>query len=623
MVLHSDSAVDVATVSNYRQVVVINYHLDFNVDFTEKQIKGTSLITFKTLATRLVEVRLDTHETLTVHSAHLEGVDQALIIRKKDFTDYGTALLIDLPTEKNAGEEFKIRLSFTSTGGPGVCWLDPQQTAGKKMPFMYTQGQAACNRSFFPCQDTPIIKSTYTANVKVAEGFTPVMSASKSSYGEVANLSGDKDTYYFSQHVPIQVYLVAMAVGDLKAADIGPRSKVYAEPSVLEKARAEFDGVVEEFISTGERLFGPYVWGRYDILIMPPSFPYGGMENPCLTFVTPCILVGDKSLTDVVIHEISHSWFGNLVTNATWGDFWLNEGFTMFAQRRIMEEILGRPYTCLEANTGLALLRLHMDHSGEDHPLNKLKVVIEPGVDPDDTYNETPYEKGYCFVSYLQHLVGDVEKFDQFLKDYVDKFKYRSVVADDTLEYFLEYFPSLKEQKVDQREGLEFDRWLNTSGWPPYVPDLSAGKELTSPAEQLADNLAGEITEESFHDVSSWKSYQLLHFLDKLMEKPALKAETLAAIADKYPHLAKSHNAEICLRWAQICIKNDYQPAFPNIRDFLQSQGKQKYTLPIYKALMKGSDAAKAFASTVYEETKGQLHVQVANYVAKELGLKK
>ncbi|XP_048244876.1 aminopeptidase B-like [Haliotis rufescens] len=385
---------------------------------------------------------------------------------------------------------------------------------------------------------------------------------------------------------------------------------------------------------------------------MPPSFPYGGMENPCLTFVTPCLLVGDKSLTDVVIHEISHSWFGNLVTNATWGDFWLNEGFTMFAQRRIMEEILGRPYTCLEAGTGLALLRLHMDHTGEDHPFNKLKVVIEPGVDPDDTYNETPYEKGYCFVSYIN-------------------VRATSVVASDTLEYFLQYFPDLKEQKADQREGLEFDRWLNTPGWPPYVPDLSAGKELTEPAEQLADALAGETTEvqhditfprscsfpcllcflqESFLDISSWKSYQLLHFLKKLLEKSALKAETLAAIAEKYPHLARSHNAEICLRWAQICIKNDYQPAFPDIKDFLHLfpslceeffvrgfgcnrilyswtlrtvPGKQKYTLPIYKALMKGSDAAKTFASTVYGETKDQLHVQVSNYVAKEIGLKK
>ncbi|XP_032898060.1 aminopeptidase B-like [Amblyraja radiata] len=261
---------------------------------------------------------------------------------------------------------------------------------------------------------------------------------------------------------------------------------------------------------------------RYDLLFMPPSFPFGGMENPCITFVTPCLLAGDRSLVDVIIHEISHSWFGNLVTNANWGDFWLNEGFTMYAQRRISTELYGAEYTCLEAATGRALLRKHMDNTGENHPLNKLKVKIKYGIDPDETYHETPYEKGYCFVSYLAHLVGDQNKFDAFLWAYVDKFKFKSIVAEDTLNFYLDYFPELKKQDVEKRPGFEFDYWLNTPGWPPYLPDLSSGDNLMKPAESLALLwFAAELNIDAIKavDLCSWKTYQIVYFLDKLLEK--------------------------------------------------------------------------------------------------------
>ncbi|KAK6194786.1 hypothetical protein SNE40_000344 [Patella caerulea] len=618
MTLHSDSAVDVASSSNFRKIKIFKYHFDFSVDFEKREVEGVEVLTCSVVQPTK-EVILDIHETLTVESVTLGQNGPALKFQVKPFTDYGSTLEIQISTAQADVSNFDIYISFTATGGTGICWLNPEQTAGKKLPYMYTQGQAACNRSFFPCQDTPAVKAPYTANVKVPSGFTPVMSASESSYGQVANLSGDKNTYYFSLKQPVQVYLVALAVGDLQSADIGPRSKVWAEPSVLESAKNEFNGVVEEFITTGERLFGPYVWDKYDILIMPPSFPFGGMENPCLTFVTPCLLVGDKSLTDVVIHEISHSWFGNLVTNANWSEFWLNEGFTMFAQRRIMEEIFGKAYTSLETQCGLALLRQHMDDTGEDHPLNRLRVVIEAGVDPDDTYNETPYEKGFSFVCYLQHLVGDVQKFDEFLKNYVDKFKFKSVVAEDMLGYFHEYFPHLKEQDVRNKPGFEFDQWLNKSGWPPYVPDLSAGKELTDPAEQLAAVIAGESDAEVDRKIENWKTYQIFHFLDKLLERKSLSQSVIKNLVDTYPMIPQSHNAEVLLRWSQIVIKNDFQEQFPTVKKFLKSQGKQKYTLPIYKALVKGSETAQELAKSVFEETKQTLHINVRNYVTKIL----
>ncbi|XP_025957047.1 aminopeptidase B isoform X3 [Dromaius novaehollandiae] len=499
-----------------------------------------------------------------------------------------------------------------------VCWLSPEQTAGKQKPYLYTQGQAVLNRSFFPGFDTPAVKCTYSATVKVPEGFTAVMSATTWEKEEKDN------TFIFKMSQPIPSYLIALAVGDIVSAEVGPRSRVWAEPCLIEAAKKEYDGVIEEFLAVGEKLFGPYVWGRYDILFMPPSFPFGGMENPCITFVTPCLLAGDRSLVDVIIHEISHSWFGNLVTNATWGEFWLNEGFTMYAQRRISTEVYGSAYTCLEAATGRALLRQHMDNTGEDHLLNKLRVIIEPGVNPDDTYNETPYEKGYCFVSYLAHLVGDQSKFDAFLQAYVNQFKFQSIIADDALNFFLEYFPELKKKGVDSLPGFEFDRWLNTPGWPPYLPDLSPGEQLMKPADELAELWAADsLNMEAIEavDISAWKTYQLVYFLDQILQKSPLPEGNVERLSEMYPKISKAQNAELRLRWCQIVLKNNHESEYSKVKDFLHSQGKQKYTLPIYRAMWSGSESARALAMETFSATASQLHVNVQNYVKKILGL--
>uniref|UniRef100_A0A8C0HDK8 Arginyl aminopeptidase n=2 Tax=Chelonoidis abingdonii TaxID=106734 RepID=A0A8C0HDK8_CHEAB len=543
------------------------------------------------------------------------GTPRPLRVRERSLRRT-TARRCALPARPRARRGKCLALEHRTTHGRRVCWLTPEQTAGKQKPYMYTQGQAVLNRSFFPCFDTPAVKSTYSATVKVPEGFTAVMSATTWEKQEKDN------TFTFKMSQPIPSYLIALAVGDIVSAEVGPRSRVWAEPCLIEAARKEYDGVIEEFLAVGEKLFGPYVWGRYDILFMPPSFPFGGMENPCITFVTPCLLAGDRSLVDVVIHEISHSWFGNLVTNANWGEFWLNEGFTMYAQRRISTVVYGAAYTCLEAATGRALLRQHMDNTGEDHPLNKLRVKIEPGVDPDDTYNETPYEKGYCFVSYLAHLVGDQSKFDAFLQAYVNQFKFQSIMADDALEFFLEYFPELKKKGVATIPGFEFDRWLNTPGWPPYLPDLSPGETLMKPAEELAELWAASILNmEAIKavDISAWKTYQLVFFLDKILQKSPLPDTNVAKLSEMYPKISKAQNAELRLRWCQIVLKNNHEPEFGKVKDFLHSQGKQKYTLPIYRAMWSGSESARALAVETFSATAPQLHVNVQNYVKKIL----
>ena len=366
-------------------------------------------------------------------------------------------------------------------------------------------------------------------------------------------------------------------------------------------------------VSIGERLFGPYVWGRYDLLVMPPSFPYGGMENPTLTFVTPALLAGDRSLIDVVIHEIAHSWFGNLVTNANWSEFWLNEGFTMYAQRRISIEKYGLAFTCLEARTGRAL----MEQCIVDNPpeLTKLRVIIEAGVNPDDTYTETPYEKGYAFVCYLRSKVGSDEAFDGWLRAYCEHFKHQSIIAEDMFTHFFAHFPEL--QSIADAPGKEFQRWLTEPGPPLVWPDLSASAELSEPAEKLAAAWASG--QRPTVDVSTWPSYQLCHFADTLMRAP-LSIDTMTALDAAMPQLSSEQaNAELRLRWCQLVVNNNYEAAFPRVLSFLHYTQKQKYTVPIYRLLMKGSDAARALAARALEETGSIMHPNVRRQVEKVL----
>ncbi|KAL2091180.1 hypothetical protein ACEWY4_013443 [Coilia grayii] len=619
--LHSDKAEDVATSSSFRQFKIEHFHLDLSVDFDTKKISGTETLKLRCIQDLQSEVRLDIHPSLCFQEISFsQGWDDTdwkkAAFLTRDFTTYGTTLVVKFPSPWKTDERLQLAIKYTAADGPGVCWLNPEQTAGKALPYVFTQGQAVLNRSLFPCFDTPAVKSTYSAAVKVPEGFKAVMSATEWEHRKSDN------SFLFRMKQPIPSYLVALAVGDLVSAEVGPRTRVWTEPCLLEAAKTEYDGVIEEFLCVGEKLFGPYVWGRYDVVFMPPSFPFGGMENPCLTFVTPCLLAGDRSLADVIVHEICHSWFGNLVTNANWGDFWLNEGFTMYAQRRVCRELYGEAYTCLEAATGRALLRQHIDNTGEDHPLNKLRVEIKPGVDPDDTYNETPYEKGFCFVSYLAHLVDDQNRFDAFLRAYVDKFKFCSVMSEDTLEFYLEFFPELREKGVHQTKGLEFKSWLNVPGWPPYLPDLSAGQSLMKPANELAALWAQETPDMAAIrkvDILPWKTYQTLYFLDQILAKSPLPAGNMQQLSDHYPHIVESSNAEVRLRWAQIVAKNQYQPGYPHIRSFLTSQGKQKYTLPVYRALWNSGEETRALATDIFSSTAHQLHVNVRNYVAKIL----
>ncbi|KAI4903410.1 hypothetical protein NFI96_029423 [Prochilodus magdalenae] len=350
------------------------------------------------------------------------------------------------------------------------------------------------------------------------------------------------------------------------------RSRVWAERCILTCAVSKLGGSVERCLNVAEELFGPYVWGRYDIVFLPPSFPIVAMENPCLTFIISSILESQEFLLIDVIHEIAHGWFGNAVTNATWEEMWLSEGLATYAQRRITTEAYGEALTCLETVFRLDALHRQMRLLGDNNPVSKLQAKFEPGVNPSSLMNLFTYEKGFCFVSYLSQLCGDIKKFDTFLKAYIEQFRFSSVVAQDLLDFFLGFFPELKESCVAQREGLEFERWLNDCGPPLCEPDLSAGGVLTGPVQRLCD-LWGEETPDPqaivTFDLSAWNTFQTVLFLDRLLDRSPLPQEVMSLLSSCYSALLDGMNAEVRIRWLQIVVRNSFYPDLHRVRSFL------------------------------------------------------
>ena len=374
--------------------------------------------------------------------------------------DIGSKLTIDLPT-KTDGEVTLVIHYKTSPSASGLQWLSAEQTSGKKHPFVFSQCQAIHARSIVPCQDSPSVKFTYNATIQHNPELTALMSAIRLT-NETPGVTK------FEQTVPIPSYLLAIAVGDLYSKRVGPRSHVWAEKSVVDEAAEEFSDT-ETFIQTAEAICGPYLWKIYDLLVMPKSFPFGGMENPCLTFVTPTVIAGDKSLVDVVAHEISHSWTGNLVTNGNFEHFWLNEGFTVFVEQKIIGRLRGSQYRDFHALHGLSELKDTIKNQLKNEPeLTKLVVDLS-NVGPDDAFSSVPYMKGSTFLRYLEDLFGGPNVFEPFLKKYLDKFKYKSILTKDFQQYVYEYF---NETIPDKLEQVDWDKWLYSEGLPVVIPKL-------------------------------------------------------------------------------------------------------------------------------------------------------
>jgi leukotriene A-4 hydrolase/aminopeptidase len=454
----------------------------------------------------------------------------------------------------------------TSPEAMALQWLGPEQTEGKVAPYLFSQCQQIHARTMVPCQDTPLVRVAYKAEVNVPEGLTAVMSAGPA--GDEA-LDHGRHLFRFAMPQPIPSYLLALAVGRLEARDLSPRARVWAEPETVAAAAWEFAGV-EEMILKAEGLFGPYPWDRYDMLVLPPSFPYGGMENPRMTFLTPTLLAGDRSLVDVVAHELAHSWTGNLVTNASMEHFWLNEGFTVWAERRILRLLHGEDAAALGWAMGQKALEDSLEQFKQAPHLTVLRMHLE-GIDPDDAFSSIPYEKGARLVAALEREVGE-ERFLRFLRDYMDAFRFTSITT--------EQFCSFAETKLPGAlEAVQAWAYLDQPGMPETAPEFKSGQldALTALAESWA---AGG--RPSAQQIAAWKPTELLVFIQKLPRNLSIAD---CAWLDEHCRLMGRGNYEILVEWLTLAATADYEPAFPRIREVLLRVGRMKYLRPLYGAL--------------------------------------
>ncbi len=558
-----------------------DWHLE--LDFSKKTIKGTGLYTLQHQGAP--EVIFDVRH-LQITGVKLVGQEQEAeyhLTEEEPFLGQGLHIALREDTRQ-------VEIRFVTTPqSAALQWLEPGQTAGKTHPFLFTQSQAILARTWLPCQDSPSVRFTYTARVQVPAHLLPLMSADNPQE------KGATGEYFFQMEQPIPSYLLSLAVGDLAFAPLGQRCGVYAEPATLEAAAYEFADT-EKMLEAAEDLYGPYRWGRYDLLVLPPSFPFGGMENPKLTFCTPTIIAGDRSLTSLVAHELAHSWSGNLVTNATWNDFWMNEGFTVYFERRIMEALYGPAYAEMLHTLGYQDLQLTLEEL-RDKPQDTCLHLNLAGRDPDEGLTEIAYEKGNAFLRHLEKLVGR-DRFDLFVNRYFSQFRFQSM---DTagFEQFLE------KELINGDDTLR--QQINAAGWI-HAPGLPAGQ--LPPKAVLFEKVAQELEKwqhgTAAQDLAThgWSTHEWLYFLTNLPQ--GLTQAQLEELDQAFGFTA-SGNAEVQAEWLRHAILHRYEAAYPALEAFLVRVGRRKFLLPLYKALLQ-TPQGTAQAQAIYQKARPNYH---------------
>ena len=582
------------------KVLVSALALDLDVDFERQQLAGTAELKLDWRDPNAHGLVLDTRDLTieSIQSVSADGAtkDLAYTLDKRD-PIFGSALRIDT---KTAVPSVRIRYR-TSPQASGLQWMTPAQTASGKQPFMFSQSQAIHARSWVPLQDTPSVRFTYTAHIHAPESLRVLMSADN----DIAHpLDGE---YRFTMKQPIPSYLLALSVGELDVRSTGPRTAVFAEPSVVTKAAKEFEDT-EAMIEAAEKLYGPYRWERYDILVLPASFPFGGMENPRVTFATPTVIAGDKSLVGLVAHELAHSWSGNLVTNANAQHMWLNEGFTTYVENRIIEAVYGKDEATMQLVVDDQELLTEMQGM---KPREQLLVTDLEGIDPDEGLSGVPYDKGRWFLRFLESRYGR-DVFDPFLRSYFDHFAFKSIITPDFLRYYSENLESKYPGKVSS---AEIDEWLHQPGIPASAP-MAHSARFDVVDQAATDFFSGKLAAKNL-PAKHWVTYEWLRFLNALPEKPTI-AQMKAL--DKAWKLTGTGNAEIAFRWYVATVRAGYTDARPAIAAFIERIGRRKLVMPIYAELAKSEDG-KAFAKGVYSKARPGYHPLTQASVDKVLGL--
>ncbi|CAG8956559.1 hypothetical protein HYFRA_00003948 [Hymenoscyphus fraxineus] len=605
---------DPNTLSNYNHWKTKNTLADLAVDFKKQCLKGSVTLQLESITEKeSEEIVLDT-SFLDIQAITVNGE------KTKDWTvaersePYGSPLLIKVPGGKPKGQVVDVQIAVSTTEKcTALQWFSASQTSNKKFPYMFSQCQAIHNRSLFPCQDTPDVKSTYTFKIRsplpvIASGLPTGSSAFE--HGE----DGEPGTllYSFRQDIPMPSYLFALASGDIATASIGPRSLVSTGPEELLAAKWELEEGTERFIEIAEKLIYPYAWTQYNVLVLPPSFPYGGMENPVFTYATPTVISGDRENVDVIAHELSHSWSGNLVSAASWEHFWLNEGWTTYLERRIGAAVHGEPHRDFSAIIGWKALEDSVKLFGPDHEFTKLVVDLK-GKDPDDAFSTVPYDKGFHFLYYLEKLVG-IEKWDKFIPHYFTTWKEKSLDSYEFKATLLDFFASDKEAAT-KLESVDWDTWFFKPGLPPK-PDFDTS--MVDKCYALADKWESKDYVPKASDIEGWAANQTVVFLEKVQgfETPITPSQS-KAMGEAYS-LVNTRNVELSARYFGIGMTSKDESVYQPAAELLGKVGRMKFVRPLYRKL---NVVDRALALATFEKNKDFYHPICRGMVEKDLGL--
>ena len=591
---HSDNVIEfnqaMQTFSNYEKVTC--KHLDWKakINFELKEIKGTATWTFENKSNEKF-IHFDTYD-MSIIKAKVNGKETQYFVT--DFNkEFGSGLSIPI-SEKDS----MVSIEYT-TGADATAlqWLAPSQTAGGKLPYLFTQCESIHARSLLPCQDVPANRITYNAEIETPRGMMAVMSAKNPTE------KNPEGKYTFEMEIPIPTYLIALAVGDIDYKAIDDRSGVYTEPSMLEKSANELSDI-PSMMRVAEKLGGPYKWGKYDVLIAPPSFPIGGMENPRLTFATPTIIAGDKSLVSLIAHEMAHSWSGNLVTNATWNDLWLNEGYTTYFERRIMEEIAGKDYNEMMWELGYQDMQSDLNDMGLNGEDTKLKIDLK-NRHPEDAFSNIAYEKGAIFLRMLEENMGR-KAFDIYLNKYFQTNAFVPMTTEKALTFMRQHLFN-GDSSIETK--LQLHQWIYEPGLPNNCPKINPIRFIEVDKQRSAFEQSGKVENLK---TSNWSTHEWLQFLRKLPHPFAISRMELL---DAQFQLTNTSNSEIADEWFKLSISSNYEKAFAKMEQFLSKVGRKKFLQPLYFELM-SQEKYKPLAKELFEKYKNNYHPQTAEKIS-------
>ncbi|MCK8045607.1 M1 family metallopeptidase [Shewanella sp. 1CM18E] len=587
-----DNNHDYHSFANSEQVRVTHLSLALDVDFEAKQLAGQVELQLDFIDEKTTELWLDTRD-LIIEAVYGNGEQQLEFSIDKHDTTLGQRLNIQL----SAGIR-SVTIGYrTSVNAQGLQWLTPQQTSGKTLPFLFSQSQPINARSWIPLQDTPKARITFDAIITAPKGMRVVMSALNDAEAELTG------KFTFDMEKPMPTHLLAIAVGELAFAKLGPRTGVYAEPEVVATAASEFEDT-ESMVEVAESLLGPYPWGRYDMIVLPPSFPFGGMENPRLAFMTPTLIAGDKSLVSTVAHELAHSWTGNLVSNATWRDLWLNEGFTTYFTNRIVEAVYGKELAELE----LVLENGRLQEAIASTAMNAQTLPANMQTqDPNEAFNRFTYDKASMFVHDLEKRLGR-EAFDKFLYQYVQAFAFEAITTETFVSYAKQTLLREHADKITEAELLE---WIYGEGMPSwYMEPKSSSLDKVVMALRAFDDGASATSLMT----QGWRVHHWQYFLTHL---PTELSQDALTELDKAFNFTQSTNAEIACDWFRVAIRNDYQAVLEAVTAYLVKIGRGKFVKPLYAELIKAG--FKTQAQQIYAKARDGYHPSIVVMLDQQL----